>query len=142
VGRPELVDRFVNDPDVAVVCFPRNCDSVAFYHDRSDMRNVRTKSVNQLMVDCHHRSRTVILFTHHDSFAGFKNALPPSLSIVETATLKRKGMSSFLDKLSGSTPWGLCDVAVVVPLYHVPPGTDIRNPKNEVQPGDKEFSKR
>jgi 4-amino-4-deoxy-L-arabinose transferase-like glycosyltransferase len=119
-GKPELVDRFVSDPDVAVVCFPRNCDSLAFYHDRSDMRNVRTKSVNQLMVDCHHRPRTVILFTHHDSLAGFKNALPPSLAIVETTTLKRKA-GSLLDKLSGATPWGLCDVAVVVPKYHVPP---------------------
>jgi hypothetical protein len=121
VGRPELVDRFVDDPDVTVVCFPRNCDSLAFYHDRSDLRNVRTKSVNQLMVDCHSRPRTVILFTHHDSFRGFKNTLPPSLSIVETTTLRRKGKSSWLDKLGGSTPWGLCDVAVVVPLYQVPP---------------------
>ncbi|MBP3960438.1 glycosyltransferase family 39 protein [Gemmata sp. G18] len=120
-GRPELVERFVSDPDVAVVCFPRNCDSLAFYHDRSDMRNVRTKSVNQLMVDCHHRPRTVILFTHHDSLQGFKNTLPPSLEIVETSTLKRKGKSSILDKFAGATPWGLCDVAVVVPKYHVPP---------------------
>ncbi|AMV28024.1 Undecaprenyl phosphate-alpha-4-amino-4-deoxy-L-arabinose arabinosyl transferase [Gemmata sp. SH-PL17] len=120
-GRPELVERFVSDHDVAVVCFPRNCDSLAFYHDRSDMRNVRTKSVNQLMVDCHHRPRTVILFTHHDSLQGFKNTLPPSLEIVETSTLKRKGKSSLLDKFAGATPWGLCDVAVVVPKYHVPP---------------------
>jgi 4-amino-4-deoxy-L-arabinose transferase-like glycosyltransferase len=120
-GKPELVERFVDDPDVAVVCFPRNCDSLAFYKDRSDMRNVRTKSVNQLMVDCHHRPRTVILFTHRDSLKGFRNTLPPSLEIVETVTLKRKGTGSILDRLSGSTPWGLCDVAVVVPKYHVPP---------------------
>jgi 4-amino-4-deoxy-L-arabinose transferase-like glycosyltransferase len=120
-GRPELVDRFVNDPKLSVVCFPRNCDSLAFYADRSDMKSVRTKSVNQLIMDCHHRPRTVILFTHHDSFAGFKNTLPPSLKIVETATLKRKGHASLLDTFAGSTPWGLCDIAVVVPLYHVPP---------------------
>jgi len=115
VGRPELVDRYVDDPGVTVVCYPRNCDSVAFYHDRADMRNVRTKGVNQLMVDCYHRPRTVILFTHSDSLAGFKNALPPYLAIAETTTLKRKDRGSWLDKLSGSTPWGLCDVAVVVP---------------------------
>ncbi|MDY3562610.1 glycosyltransferase family 39 protein [Gemmata sp. JC673] len=120
-GNPELVGRFVADHDVAVVCFPRNCDSLAFYHDRSDMRNVRTKSVNQLLVDCHHRPRTVILFTHSDSFTGFKSTLPPSLEIVESATLKRKVKASLLDKLTGSTPWGLCDMAVVVPKYHVPP---------------------
>lgn len=120
-GNPELVGRFVEDHDVAVVCFPRNCDSIAFYHDRSDLRNVRTKSVNQLMMDCHHRPRTVILFTHRDSLTGFKNTLPPSLEIVETETLKRKGKGTLLDKLAGSTPWGLCDIAVIVPKYHVPP---------------------
>ena len=134
-GRPELVARFVNDPSVAVVCFPRNCDSLAFYHDRADMQNVRTKNVNQLMMDCHHRPRTVILFTHRDSFRGFMNTLPPSLSVVETSTLKRKGKGSILDMFAGSTPWGLCDVAVVVPLYHVPPPSDqeARNPKNEIR---------
>jgi 4-amino-4-deoxy-L-arabinose transferase-like glycosyltransferase len=121
VGRPELVERFLTDPHASVVCFPRNCDSVAFYYDRSDMKSVRTKSVNQLIMDCHHRPRTVILFTHRDSLAGFRNTLPPSLALVETATLHRKGRGSILDRLTGSTPWGLCDVAVVVPLYHVPP---------------------
>jgi 4-amino-4-deoxy-L-arabinose transferase-like glycosyltransferase len=121
-GRPEVVDRFVSDPKTAVVCFPRNCDSLAFYHDRADMKCVRTKSVNQLIVDCHHRPRTVILFTHNDSLASFRNTLPPSLALVEPATLKRKTSGSLLDRIAGSTPWGLCDVAVVVPLYHVPPG--------------------
>src|SRR5207247_5932332 len=28
-GRPEMVARFVEDPDTTVVCFPRNCDSLA-----------------------------------------------------------------------------------------------------------------
>jgi 4-amino-4-deoxy-L-arabinose transferase-like glycosyltransferase len=121
VGQPELVERYVSDPNVAVVCFPRNCDSVAFYYNRCDLKSVRTKNVNQLMVDCHHRPQTVILFTHRDSLAGFKNTLPPSLKIVETTTLKRKGRGNLLDKLTGSTPWGLCDIAVVVPLYQVPP---------------------
>jgi 4-amino-4-deoxy-L-arabinose transferase-like glycosyltransferase len=123
-GRPELVEKYVDDPNTTVVCFPRNCDSLAFYSDRDDMRNVRTKDVNQMFVDCHHRSRTVILFTHADSLAGLKQILPPSLAIVETTTLKRKVGTGVLDKLFGATPWGLCDVAVVVPLYQVPPGSE------------------
>ena len=120
VRRGDL-ERFVDDPETTVLCFPRNCDSLAFYSDRADMRNVRTKDVNQLLVDCHHRPRTVILFTHRESFNGFRQTLPPSLGIVETATLRRKYGSAILDKLFGSTPWGLCDVAVVVPRYQVPP---------------------
>jgi 4-amino-4-deoxy-L-arabinose transferase-like glycosyltransferase len=114
-GRPELVARFVEDHDTTVVCFPRNCDSLAFYSDRSDMRNVRTKDVNQMFVDCHHRPRTVILFTHHDSLEGFKQTLPASLGIVEEVSLRRKYGQGALDKLFGSTPWGLCDVIVVAP---------------------------
>src|SRR5207253_2616150 len=78
------------DKETTVVCFPRNCDSLAFYAGRSDFDQVRTRDVNQLMVDCHHRPRTVILFTHADSLAGFKSTLPPSLEIVETASMKRK----------------------------------------------------
>jgi 4-amino-4-deoxy-L-arabinose transferase-like glycosyltransferase len=114
-GRPELVKRFVDDPDTTVLCFPRNCDSLAFYMNRSDMRNVRTRDVNQMFVDCHHRARTVILFTHNDSLAGFKETLPPSLGIVEEVSLRRKYGQGTLDKLFGSTPWGLCDVVVVAP---------------------------
>jgi 4-amino-4-deoxy-L-arabinose transferase-like glycosyltransferase len=120
-GRPELVERFVEDPETAVVCFPRNCDSVAFYTDRADLRNVRTKDVNQMFVDCHHRPRTVILFTHRESFEGLRKLMPPSLAIVEAQTLRRGYGNALLDRLFGSTPWGLCDVAVVVPLYQVPP---------------------
>jgi 4-amino-4-deoxy-L-arabinose transferase-like glycosyltransferase len=114
-GRPELVERFVGNPDTTVLCFPRNCDSLAFYKDRSDMHNVRSRDVNQMLVDCHHRPKTVILFTHYNSLEGLKEILPPSLEIVETVTLKRKNQNAILDKLFGSTPWGLCDVAVVVP---------------------------
>ncbi len=112
-GRPDLVARFVTEPG-AVVSYPRNCDSLAFYAGRSDFDRVRTKDTNQLMVDCHHRERTVILFTHRDALAGFRNTLPPSLEIAETVSLKR-GAGGLVDKLIGSTPWGLCDVAVVVP---------------------------
>ena len=114
-GHPEMVERFVNDRDTTVVCFPRNCDSLAFYSGRSDFDRVRTRDVNQLMVDCHHRPRTVILFTHADSLAGFRSALPPSLEILETTSLKRKYGQPMLNKVFGSTPWGLCDVAIVVP---------------------------
>jgi 4-amino-4-deoxy-L-arabinose transferase-like glycosyltransferase len=113
-GRPDLVARFVTEPGT-VVSFPRNCDSLAFYAGRSDFDRVRTKDANQLIVDCHHRERTVILFTHRDALAGFRNTLPPSLEIAEAVSLRRGTGVGLVDKLIGSTPWGLCDVAVVVP---------------------------
>jgi 4-amino-4-deoxy-L-arabinose transferase-like glycosyltransferase len=121
-GRPELVDHYVADRATTVVCFPRNCDSLAFYTGRSDFDQVRTKDVNQLMVDCHHRPRTVILFTHSDSLTGFRNTLPPSLEIVEETSLKRNYGQKSLQRLFGSTPWGLCDVAIVAPKSRRDPG--------------------
>jgi hypothetical protein len=114
-GRPELVTQFVTDPKTPVVCYPRNCDSLAFYTGRSDFNQVGTRDTNDLIRECHHRPRTVILFTHEDSLAGFRNVIPPSIEIVETVDLRRKYGRSLLDRVFGSTPWGLCDVVVVVP---------------------------
>jgi hypothetical protein len=116
MGRPELVEGFVDDPDTIVVTYPRNCDSVAFYTGRSDLRRVRTKDVNQMIVDSHFRPRTVVLFTHNHSFAAFQEALPPSPRVAETVSLKRSesGLAP-VDKLLGKSPWGLCDIAVLEP---------------------------
>jgi 4-amino-4-deoxy-L-arabinose transferase-like glycosyltransferase len=116
MGRPEMVGQFVDDPDTVVVTYPRNCDSVAFYTGRSDLRRVRTKDVNQMIVDSHFRPRTVVLFTHNHSLAAFREALPPSLRIAEAVSLKRpeSGLAP-VDKLLGKSPWGLCDIAVLEP---------------------------
>jgi 4-amino-4-deoxy-L-arabinose transferase-like glycosyltransferase len=115
VADRELVARYVSDPDTVVVTYPRNCDSVAFYTGRSDLKRVRTKDVNQFIVDSHFRPRTVILFTHRHSFDAFREALPGSLVVSESTTLKRPVGGSVLDKLSGDSPWGLADVAVIRP---------------------------
>ena len=120
-GKPELIEHLLADREVKVICFPRNCDSLAFYFDRADLRNVRTKEVNQMVVDCHHRPRTVILFTHREALAGFKRTLPPSLAIVEEVSLKRSYGNGVLESLFGVTPWGLCDAIVLEPKYQVPP---------------------
>jgi 4-amino-4-deoxy-L-arabinose transferase-like glycosyltransferase len=117
MGRPELIAKYAADPATTVVAYPRNCDSVAFYLDRHDLRAVRTKDVNQLIVDSHFRARTVVLFTHAHSFAAFRDALPPTLRVAEAISLKRKSSSlPFLDAIIGGGPWGLCDIAVLEPV--------------------------
>jgi 4-amino-4-deoxy-L-arabinose transferase-like glycosyltransferase len=115
MGRPELVEKFVNDPNTVVVTYPRDCNSVAFYTGRGDLQKVRTKDVNQFIVDSHFRPRTVVLFTHAHSLASFREALPPTLRITEAVSLRRKG-KSLVDKLLGGSPWGLCDIAVLEPV--------------------------
>lgn len=113
-GEPELLQPYIMDPSTPVVTYPRGCDSVAFYSNRADFDRVRSKDINQLMVDMHHRPRTVILFTHRHSFDAFRQAIPDSLEIAEAVSLDRPTRTLW-QKLIGSTPWGLADVAVVVP---------------------------
>ena len=71
----------------------------------------------------------MILFTHADSLAGFRTSLPPSLEIIETTSLKRKYGQPMLNKVFGSTPWGLCDVAIVVPKGTGQARTDVLGEK-------------
>ena len=120
MGRPELVERFLADPDAVVVTYPRNIDSVAFYSGRANLKRIRTVELNQMFVDSHFRPRTVVLFTHEHSLSAFREALPPSLRITETVSLKRStGLGATADKLAGKTPWGLCDIAVIEPVAGV-----------------------
>ncbi len=117
MGRPELVQKYVNDPNTVVMTYPRNLDSVAFYNDRSDLQKVRSKDVNQFICDCHFRPKTVVLFTHNHSYETFRDALPPALQVTEHVSFRRKDTKgALLDKLLGSSPWGLCDVAVLEPV--------------------------
>jgi hypothetical protein len=110
----EMVRKYCGDREATVICFPRNCDSVAFYLGRDDLRNVRTKAAQTLVEDLLNRPRTVVLFTHRHSLETFKEVLPRQLRIVEVATLKRNHKGYTLaEKLSGDSPWGLCDVAVI-----------------------------
>jgi 4-amino-4-deoxy-L-arabinose transferase-like glycosyltransferase len=113
-GNPEAVEKYLSDPNTVVVSYPRNCDSLAFYTNRSDFDRVRSKGINQLLVDMHHRPRTVILFTHRHSLESFQQALPDTLEVAEAVNLRRP-LKTVWDKLTGNTPWGLADIAVIVP---------------------------
>ena len=70
------------DPAVTVCCYPRNCDSAAFYLGRDDLRSTRSKFVHLLVADLLSRERTVVLFTHRHSLEALKPALPPDLRVV------------------------------------------------------------
>ncbi|MCZ2340574.1 MAG: glycosyltransferase family 39 protein [Bacteroidales bacterium] len=115
--RPDLIAQYVADPNTVVVTYPRNLDSVAFYTQRNDLRPVRTTELNSTLVDCHFREKTVFLFTHDHSYQAFCEALPPSLRVATHESLRRvTGYGRLADRLVGETPWGLCDIAVIVPV--------------------------
>ena len=114
VADRSLIAHYCGNPDLPIVCFPRNVDSVAFYMGRDDLKSVRTKQSQTLVEDMLTRPRTVVLFTHRHSLNTLKEVLPKSLRIVETTSLKRDvSGASVAEKLAGDSPWGLCDVAII-----------------------------
>lgn len=91
----ETIRRTCGDPNVPIVCFPRNVDSVAFYVGRSDFRAFRSKQLDDLVRTLDKSPRTVILFGHRNSPATLERHLPAHLRMVERR------------------PLGLCELAVI-----------------------------
>ena len=127
VGRPADVCRLCADKATTVVCYPRNCDSVAFYLGRDDLRSYRSKSIEELRVLVRQQPRTVILCTHRHSLHGLRQLLPPDVHIVEEARFGLRDipgvpprLMKVLVQLMGETALGLCDIAVVEPGWRHP----------------------
>jgi 4-amino-4-deoxy-L-arabinose transferase-like glycosyltransferase len=113
MAEPERLVKYC-PPEQAVICFPRTCDSVSFYLDRSDLKTTRSKNSQELVDMLYERRRTVVLFTHRHSLDALKYVLPRDLKIAEVISFRRKNdLGELFDVLSGETPWGLCDLVVV-----------------------------
>jgi len=69
------VERLCRDLNTPVVCYPRNCDSVAFYLGRDDLHSFRSKETHLLVGFLQERPRTVVLFSHRHSLKGLEQAL-------------------------------------------------------------------
>ena len=127
VGRPEAVSRLCSDKATTVVCYPRNCDSVAFYLGRDDLHSYRSKSIDELRMLVRVQPRTVILCTHRHSLKGLHQLLPPDVRIVEEANFGLANipgvpprLMKMLVRLMGETALGLCDIAVFEPGWRHP----------------------
>src|SRR5262249_27671327 len=120
MSRPAEVLAMCADRSTPVVCYPRNCDSIAFYLGRSDLRSYRSKEIEELRTLVRLQPRTVILCTHRHSLAGLKELLPPEVRIAREVRLGLadiKGVPRWLmrplARLMGETALGLSDLAVV-----------------------------
>jgi 4-amino-4-deoxy-L-arabinose transferase-like glycosyltransferase len=137
--RTSDLERLCQDRNVTVVCYPRNCDSVAFFLGRDDLRAYRSKDIDDLRKLVRERPRTVILCTHRHALRGLKQLLPPDTPILESVHHGLgpipgipKGPMRVLAKLMGETALGLCDVAVVEPRptdRPIPPAWDGVDPE-------------
>jgi 4-amino-4-deoxy-L-arabinose transferase-like glycosyltransferase len=148
VGRPHEVCRLCADKATTVVCYPRNCDSIAFHLGRDDLHSYRSKSIDDLRALVRLRPRTVILCTHRHSLLGLHQLLPPDVRIVEEVHYGLADipgvpprLMKVLAQLMGETALGLCDIAVVEPGW-VHPGLPPRPmpPGSGVIPGAAELS--
>ena len=118
--RADEVRRLCADPSVPVACYPRDCDSVAFYLGRDDLQSYRSNAIDKLRKLVREQPRTVILCTHRHSRQQLHQLLPPEVRIVEEVHVGleelpgvpapfRKGLAI----LMGETALGLSDLAVV-----------------------------
>lgn len=120
MSRPAEVLALCADRETPVVCYPRNCDSVAFYLGRDDLHVFRSKDIEELRTLVRVQPRTVILCTHRHSLSGLKQLLPPEVRIAQE---RRMGLPDIpgvppwamkpLAKLMGETALGLADLAVI-----------------------------
>ncbi len=114
MGEPDKVIPYCADRCQPVLCFPRSCDSVAFYLERDDLRNIRSKNFPELIDALRQNPRTVLLCTHRHSFESIRLALPSDLRIAERVAFRRDiDTEVWYDKLASETPWGLCDLLVI-----------------------------
>ncbi len=116
---PEVL-AYCQDRDLRILCYPRPCDSLAFYSGRADLHNFRSKETNQLVLSLLERPRTVLLLTHRHSLESVKFALPPELAVVESKRLNLGALpfvpaawSKRITTLMGETALGLSDVAII-----------------------------
>jgi hypothetical protein len=140
VGRPADLRRLCSDKSTTIISYSRNCDSAAFYLGRADLRNFRSKDIEDLRTLVRLRPRTVILCTHRHSLQGLHQLLPPDVRIVEEvhyglANIRGvpPGLMKMLVKLMGETALGLCDIAVVEPSW-VHPNTLLNQTGRVVGP--------
>ena len=118
--RPDVVRRLCGDPSAPVVCYPRECDSVAFYLGRDDVHAYRSKDIEELRALVRRNPRTVILCTHRHSEHDLRQLLPPEVRIVQEVHVgldHLPGVPASLEQgaaaFMGETALGLSDLAVV-----------------------------
>lgn len=93
LSEPEQVAQYCADPSVPVVCYPRNCDSVAFFLRRDDLQSYRSKQTPTLIDNLQKQPRTVIIFTHRHSLDGLRQVLPKTLRLTREVPVSRSWRS-------------------------------------------------
>lgn len=115
-----IIRELCADENQAVACYPRECNAVAFYLGREDLKNYRSKDFDEFRDVLLSRKKTVVLCTHRHALQGLKQLLPEELEVKQEyrLNLKEPGflpkeLAKKAPKLLGETALGLCDIAVI-----------------------------
>jgi 4-amino-4-deoxy-L-arabinose transferase-like glycosyltransferase len=95
MSEEQLVRQYCGDPGVPVVCYPRGCDSVAFYLGRSDFKSYRSKETADMLAYLEQQKRVVVFFTHRHSPDFLRTVLPPQLTLGELVPVSRSWARTF-----------------------------------------------
>jgi 4-amino-4-deoxy-L-arabinose transferase-like glycosyltransferase len=130
-GRLAELKNYCEDRQTPLICYPRNCDSLAFYVARDDLRCYRSKEVNQLIVNLQRQRRTILILTHRHSLQFLSYALPPELRVVEQRHFGLSPLGGLPEALAQNLTWimgetslGLCDLAVIENRKPVQPSSN------------------
>ncbi|HZU38300.1 MAG TPA: dolichol-phosphate mannosyltransferase, partial [Gemmataceae bacterium] len=122
LANPEQLAAACADRHLPVVCYPRNCDSVAFYLHRDDLHSYRSKSTHLLVQFLQRQPRTVVVFTHRHALKGLHEAaIPARLRLVGDQALglpsstRTGAIFTVLRRLLGETRDDLYYLAFVEP---------------------------
>ena len=115
-----IIRELCTDENQAVVCYPRECNAVAFYLGREDFKNYRSKDFDEFRDVLLSRQKTVVLCTHRHALQGLKQLLPEELEVrqeyrvnLKEPSFLPKELGKKVPKLLGETALGLCDIAVI-----------------------------
>jgi 4-amino-4-deoxy-L-arabinose transferase-like glycosyltransferase len=95
MSEEQLVRRYCGNPGVPVVCYPRGCDSVAFYLGRNDFKSYRSKETADMLAYLENHERVAVLFTHRHSPDFLRTVLPPQLTLGELVPVSRSWARTF-----------------------------------------------
>jgi len=115
-----IIRELCTDENQAVVCYPRECNAVAFYLGREDFKNYRSKDFDEFRDVLLSQKKTVVLCTHRHALQGLKQLLPKELEVrqeyrvnLKEPSFLPKELGKRVPKMLGETALGLCDIAVI-----------------------------
>lgn len=95
MSEPEKVAAYCGNRETPVVCYPRNCDSVAFYLGRDDLRSYRSKETGALVQFLLDKPKTVVLFTHRHSPGSLQHVMPAGFHLTDMTPISRSWVGAF-----------------------------------------------